>query len=447
MIENKILLQSTRYGEFSIDKDKFIAEGGQGGVYKVSTKKGVYAVKWYNELWTARDKFRADLTHLIDIGPPDEPEGVGKRFLWPLDLVTDSSGGFGYLMDILEERFCESRDIRNPKKPEVVKPNLINLCQISFLLAHSFRALHLKGYCYKDISDRNILVDPKDGEILICDNDNVTVNNAGSAGVGGTLPFQAPEIILNQKFPSTLSDLYSLAVLLFHFWMWHHPMHGALEYSIPALDNDDRKNLYGKNPIFIFDPDNKSNRLPEGYRSVNKRWNTCPGSLKDLFIKSFTSGLHNPDARVTEGEWRSLFLKLKSGVTDCKICDAEVIVDLDDETKCWNCNEKLRLPPRLRFECDGSTDDIPLLKTTKIHPHHLRPRANESYEATHQIIGEIVENPGKPGQWGIRNKSEFAWEFTSEGGSAKQLPPGRAVPIKKNLKEIVIQGSRVSILP
>ena len=379
MIENEILLQSTRYGEFSIDRDSFIAEGGQGGVYKVTTKKGVYAVKWYNELWTAKHKFRDDLSHLIDIGPPDEPEGVGKRFLWPLDLVTDSSGGFGYLMDILEERFCESIDIRNPKKPEVVEPSLINLCQISFLLAHSFRALHLKGYCYKGISETDILVDPKDGEILlICDNENVTVNNAGSSGVGGTLAFMAPEIILNQQSLSTLSDLYSLAVLLFHFWMWHHPMHGALEYMIPVFGNDECENLYGKNPIFIFDPDNKSNRPPEGYSVVKKRWDACPGSLKDLFIKSFTSGLHNPNERVIEGEWRSLFLKLKSRVTDCKHCNAEVIVDLDDETKCWHCNKKLRQPHACVLEDVEEHDKMPVATENDKNPEDRENYHNDS---------------------------------------------------------------------
>ena len=72
--------------------------------------------------------------------------------------------------------------------------------------------------------------------------------------------------------------------------------------------------LYGRNPIFIYDPNDKSNRPVKGYQdNVIIYWELYPQTIRDLFTKSFTVGLTLPNKRVTEKEWLEAFANLLSG--------------------------------------------------------------------------------------------------------------------------------------
>ena len=82
-------------------------------------------------------------------------------------------------------------------------------------LASAFHELHAKGLAYCDISWGNVFLDPKSGEVLVCDNDNVDVDGAATATVLGTPRFMAPEIVRGEVGPSVRTDRFSLAVLLF----------------------------------------------------------------------------------------------------------------------------------------------------------------------------------------------------------------------------------------
>lgn len=46
--------------------------------------------------------------------------------------------------------------------------------------------------------------------------------------------------------------------------MVNHPLEGKQEASIKCMDMAARVKLYGTDPIFIFDPDNKTNRPVPG---------------------------------------------------------------------------------------------------------------------------------------------------------------------------------------
>ena len=54
--------------------------------------------------------------------------------------------------------------------------------------------------------------------------------------IGGTLGFMAPEIVLGTAKPSTNTDLFSLAILLFYLLNIHHPLEGKLEAEIKCWD-------------------------------------------------------------------------------------------------------------------------------------------------------------------------------------------------------------------
>ena len=127
-------------------------------------------------------------------------------------------------------------------------------------LADGFLRLHSKGLCYRDISFANVFFDPKTGDIRICDNDNVDITGAETGGVLGTQRFMAPEVVRREAAPSDDTDRYSLAVLLFFLLYGGHPLDGQREAIIRCLDVPALERLYGFDPLYIWHPDDASNR-------------------------------------------------------------------------------------------------------------------------------------------------------------------------------------------
>ncbi len=131
--------------------------------------------------------------------------------------------------------------------------------------------------------------------------------NLKPGSIKGTPGFMAPEVANNLVEPNAASDRFSLAVLLFFIFVIGHPLKGKRELTLPydASDPDQSHRLCAKDPVFIFDPNNDSNRPQPGvHDNPLSFWPIYPGSLRKLFIRAFTAGLHDPDARVMENEWR-----------------------------------------------------------------------------------------------------------------------------------------------
>lgn len=290
------------------------------------------------------------------------------------------------------------------------------------------------------------MFDPQSGEVLICDNDNVGINRQSKCQVWGTPEYMAPELIKEEADPSTETDLHSLAVLLFQLWVWHHPMHGEMEYRFHCWDIPAKKRVYGLTPVFIFDPSDDSNRLPvdPDYITASKRWGYCPESLKELFTRAFTIGLREPAHRVTEGEWQNLFLQLKDGVVPCSNCRAENLWEpgltvLD----CWHCTEPIYLPPKMVFTHPTGKHYLLLDKGAQILERHVNPMTSE--EDTSTVVGQVVQNPANPQVWGIRNLTDTPWTATLLDGTTVEVAPQKARPINAGLK-LNIRGTTAEIV-
>jgi serine/threonine protein kinase len=200
---------------------RYLGGGGQGQVFEVDFAGESMAMKWYFPSCLQRDhQLRNRLVACISATSPN------ASFLWPilvLDPDTETqgklkipAGSFGYVMKLRPPQF-------QPAVAHTAGLLAISLQQIlraCFHLVEAFHALHSKGLCYKDISLGNLFLDPASGAILICDNDNIDVNGSALGGVQGTAGFMAPEVLLGRSTPSSNSDLYSLAVLLFRLLIW-----------------------------------------------------------------------------------------------------------------------------------------------------------------------------------------------------------------------------------
>jgi DNA-binding helix-hairpin-helix protein with protein kinase domain len=418
-----------------------LGEGTQGEVYLVEGPQGYQAVKWYKPEQATPEQ-RAAILYLVRTGPPFG--AGGKRFIWPLDLVTrGSSRQFGYLMSRIDTRkFAELGEVWAHSKPV---PNFSALSEISYQLANSYRALHLSGHCYRDISAGNLMFDPITGDILICDNDNVGVNRQSRCQVWGTMEYMAPEIIRGEEDPSTQTDLHSLAVLLFYLWVWHHPLHGLMEYRFHCWDIPAKKKVYGESPVFVFDPIDRSNSLPADpdYATARERWNRCPPLLQETFIRAFTDGLADPDRRVTEGEWQNLFSVLKDSLATCPKCRAENFPGpAREQAQCWHCGTGLVTPPSLLIQRPGGDTRLALSLGTTIRRRHIAP--SSAVDDGTVIVGTVVPHPSVPGAAGIRNNSSGTWHCTFPDGSSTEVTFGRAVPLNPGTS-LLIDGVTILI--
>jgi DNA-binding helix-hairpin-helix protein with protein kinase domain len=400
-----------------------LGAGSQGEVYAAEVGGKPLALKWYLPRAASPDQ-RALLASLIRRGAP------APQFLWPLELVeSDKHSGFGYLMALREPRFRGLSELMRRK----IDPSFAVLARAGFELANSFLQLHSQGLCYRDISFGNLFLEPSTGEVLICDNDNAGVDGASTSGVLGTPRFMAPEVVRGETLPSTQTDLYSLAVLLFYLFMVHHPLEGRRELAIHSFDLPAMRHLYGEQALFIFDPNDKSNEPVRGFHdNALDFWPIYPDFLRELFTRSFTQGLHDPaHGRVREGEWRAAMVRLRDWLLYCQSCGSENFYEASSAAsprKCWSCGNTVQLPCRMRI----GRHVVMLNHDTELFPHHLDERRAYDFSAP---SAKVSEHPQKPGVWGLTNRSGESWYAVSANSAIPQeIPPGRSVPLMSGTK-------------
>ena len=223
-----------------------------------------------------------------------------------------------------------------------VNPSFDVICRTAFNLTKGYRNLHIAGAKYQDISFGNLFFNPDNGDVLICDNDNVSYGNSKPGGVLGTPGFMAPEIVRGEARPSRDTDRYSLAVLLFYLFMVNHPLDGKQEANIKCMDMAAREKLYGTDPIFIFDPDNKTNRpVPGIHDNANIYWPLYPEQLRQLFTKAkWQTVVSLPSGELKETENR-VFEILDEA--DCRGIDIKM-----------KSNDYAKLPERWKEYCFGT---------------------------------------------------------------------------------------------
>jgi DNA-binding helix-hairpin-helix protein with protein kinase domain len=405
--------------EYTIEE--LLGGGAQGEVYRVRNGASVQALKWYYAA-SATARQASLIAKLVDMGPPH------GNFLWPADFATAQGvPGFGYFMRLREPRFQGLVQVMKRR----VDPSFRALSTAGFELAHSFLQLHSKGLCYHDISFGNLFLDPATGETLICDNDNVTVDGDSGLGVLGTPRFMAPEVVTGTAHPGIQTDLFSLAILLFYLFVLHHPLEGAKEIEIHSFDLPAMNRLYGAEPVFIFDPDNDSNRPVPGYHdNALAVWPVYPKFLQDLFIRAFTTGISDPaHGRVRESEWRAAMVRLRDSIVYCEHCgsenfyDRESLRDASGGGICWHCQRRYRTPFRIRV----GRHIVVLNHDTKLFPHHVDEQRLYDFSAP---VAAIRQHPTEPGRWGLENVSMQSWFLEGGAGAVpREIAPGRTVAL------------------
>jgi DNA-binding helix-hairpin-helix protein with protein kinase domain len=395
-----------------------LGEGGQGVVHEALFGGFPCAVKWYRAVPRPAE-LRRSIAALAERGRPH------PSFIWPIDVVvSDQQPGFGYVMPRLEPGFISFAQLLG--RP--AQPPFRAMITIGRHLAGAFEALHASGLCYRDISFGNLWVDPEKAEVAIIDNDNVGLDG-GDVFVWGTLRFMAPEVVRREAFPSSVTDLYSLAVFLFYLFVHGHPLEGmrteatfSWGTSPHESDGDLAVRYFGTDPRFVFDPHDDSNRPPPGDPMLTW-WPIYPRFFREVFERAFTVGLGDTSgtARVSEGVWRRALLRLGDCVSACS-CKASVFYDASDPgAVCWNCGHVPPRPPVLQLPGGA----VVLSEGGAVTVHHLR--RNRDYDT---VIGAVEAHPSVPGQVVLRNVGTETWTMKPAGEPPKRVEPARRLAVR-----------------
>lgn len=388
---------------------KELGRGGQGIVYLVDLDGQQMALKWY--ITSPDEKFYKNLERNIRQGAPSD------AFIWPEYLTLQENGSYGYIMKLRPNDYFEFGNYllarKNFKSFNAMLAAAMKIC-------NGFMMLHRFGYSYQDLNDGNFFIRPTDGDVLICDNDNVMPQGEKS-GIMGKARYMAPEIVAG-GIPDKYSDRFSLSVILFMLFYANHPFEGAKVVACPCMTEAFEKRFYGSEALFIYSPSDKSNLPVRGvHQNVIKRWPLFPSLLRRTFIEQFSEEkLRNPNARMIEQEWEKVISKVRDELVVCPHCNEETFVDMDDcNHRCINCGKEVDTTKRLKL----NNRSLILTAGTKLYVD------NDNIPDA-----EVDFFPSDKNLLVIRNLAQASWNVDTPSGKVKIVKPNEFLPILNGLK-------------
>ena len=398
--------------------EDLLGEGGQGEVYLVDHDGRKYALKVYTD--EQSDDFRYNLQNNIKRGAPS------GDFLWPRQLFDFEDGRIGYLMDLRPKNYVSFVSYLTGKTPFGSRSLLLRWC---IRLCEAFKMLHERGYSYQDLNDGNFFLDPATGDLLICDNDNVTADKK-NLGVLGKMRYMAPEIVREEQVPDIHSDRFSLAVILFMALCLGSPYEGERLKQYDLMDEQAEYELYGSKPLFIYHKTDRSNRPIRGYHtSVIRRWPTLPIYIKEAFHRTFVDGLvDRENERTTELEWLRLLSAYRDELATCPACGYEYVCGFEEKQMtavCPACGK----PVRALCYLSVGRRRVALEPGKKLFAPLL-----DKYSSQYNLeIGQVIASTKNPARWGIRLGTGSETVIRDTVGTEKTIAVDGVIPIVQDL--------------
>ncbi len=395
--------------------DKHLGEGGQGDVYSVLYNGEAKALKWYK-----KGSLGQNPQVFYDLVDGNREKGApSDAFLWPIDITEWVDGTFGYVMGLRPVGYYEVSEymLRN-----VSFPSFRIAVDATLNIVTAFRLLHNKGFSYQDLNDGNFFINPKNGKVLICDNDNVAPSGV-ETGILGKPGYMAPEIVTGKSKPDKLSDRFSLSVILFILLCSNHPLEGKRSLE-PCLTPSLQEKLYGTEVLFIMDPDNKDNAPdPAIHKNVLSIWGYLPQYLRDIFLKAFgQDALQNPNKRPAELDWIKVLVRFRSEIIPCS-CGNEIFSDNGSIGACDGCQKQEQQALFLEF----MDYKIPVVKGTRIY------RCQIAVCNADNALDPVATIVAKEDLLGVKNLSDRIWNATTPSGKSKKVLQDEVVPAKEGI--------------
>ena len=403
-----------------------LGDGGQGEVYLVDNAGEKLAFKIYKD--QVSGDFRYNLKNNIQKGSPS------PNFLWPKEFIEFTDGDCGYMMDLRGKEYASFVSYLTGKTRFKSKRLLLNWC---IELVKSFKDLHERGYSYQDLNDGSFFLNPENGKILICDNDNVTADKR-SLGVLGKMRYMAPEIVRGDKdrisgerqMPDVHSDRFSLAIILFLALCLGNPFEGERLKNYVIVDEKADFEMFGSKPVYIYNEHDASNRPIRGYHTaVLKRYPELPSYIKEAFHRTFVDGLKDREnARTTELEWIRLLCRYRDELITCS-CGHEHIYGFYERKanrKCPSCHQ----PTREFCVLNIGKAKVLLEPGKYLYRSHIDKYSSE-YNTP---VGKVVVNKNNPSLWGIKLCLNHPILVKDRLNHEKEIAPDGVIPIIDGLK-------------
>ncbi len=475
--------------------DEMKAQGGMKDVYFSPSKQ--YVVAFYRKpLKELKASEKDRLQNIVGIyrekifSTNSDGSYWKNLFAWP-EKTVEWNGKIGVVVPFYDKKFFfaggpfdgkekngkwfASAKLRNKFLPADQKGTWLSHIHVCIKIARAMRRLHAAGLAHSDLSYNNVLVDPVSGNACIIDDDGLVVPGKYPPDVVGTPDFIAPEVMETKglslddpkrKLPSRLTDLHALAVLIYMYLLYRHPLRGGKVWDLdPAKDEE---MAMGAKALFVEHPTDKTNRLkindldksqlPQGDPS-KLPYTICGPYLKPLFDRAFIDGLHNPSARPTAQEWEDALVKTTDLVQPCQNpqCEAHWFV-FDNTTKprCPFCGKEYKGQlPVLNFYYAPShgrfmSENYRLMVYDKqtLYMWHV----NRNIGANEKTSAEDKKPAGDfhfhNGQWILINRRiPDMYEILADGNK-KQISVGGFVPLTEGRKILLSakDGGRLVIV-
>lgn len=412
----------------NIEIVNLLGSGGQGYVYKILYNGAPKALKIYKpSALKDPQAFYNNVKENIQRGSPS------PSFLWPTDLLKWNGKTFGYIMDL---RPSEYEELSAFMAGSVYFASFKVAVSAALQIIAAFRILHNQGYSYQDLNDGNFFINPKTGDVLICDNDNVA-QNGKNTGILGKPRYMAPEIVRHETMPNTQTDRFSLSVILFIMLTMTHPLEGK-RYLVPCLTPEIEEQIYGTEPIFLLDPDDKRNAPIAGiHNNIGIVWPVLPQYMKDAFLREFSQEvLKNPGRRSTEANWQTLLIRFRSEIIPCGMCGNEVFTYNAAAPVCDRCKRSLGSFRKIKMAgCDYL---MPALPGNIVYRVQL---GTANVDQAGNPMMRVRRNPKDPQQIILQNVSGQDVEVTTPSGKIKMVANNAAVPANPGIKIKLQNGS------
>jgi serine/threonine protein kinase len=200
-------------------------------------------------------------------------------------------------------------------------------------------------------------------EAAIIDIDGLVVPGLYPPDVIGTADFIAPEVLSTKhldlrdpkrKHANRTTDLHALAVMIYMYLLYRHPLKGGKVNSLDT-EEDDLLSM-GEKALFIEHPTDHSNRpkldqvspwtLP--WADVSKLPYTLTGPyLTPLLNQALIDGLHQPNQRPNADTWEQGLLKTTDLMQPCANPGCEqkwFVFDNKNAPQCPFCGTKVKGP-------------------------------------------------------------------------------------------------------
>ncbi len=381
-----------------------------------------------------------------------------KRFCWPVGIVVKPEFGIvcptypkHYFFDDYASQLInlKGKDKKSNwftnKNRKYLNSNELgdfrSMLKLSILLSRSIRRMHQAGLAHSDLSCNNVLIDPKSGDCVIIDIDSLVVPGRFPPEVIGTRGYIAPEVLAtmgldrkNRKYPSVYTDLHSMAVLIYEYLLFRHPLIGPKIYSNNS-EEDDHLCLV-KMATFIENPNDTSNRPLELKITIKD----LGPYLENLFMRAFVDGLHNPELRPAAIEWERGLIKTWDLIHSCSnpYCDQKFFVlhDVENPT-CPFCKTtikndyiiKLKLKARRRGQNGYWYDASEIIaeQNTPLCKWHLYSGIFPDEKSSDRTVQAYITK--KDNRYILVNQ-KIKGLYTSTGNI---IPIGYAIVLKENL--------------